>query len=160
MILDYAQAQGTLQDVSSGSEWSVSYMLRQDGRITQYRGYPDFIVREDGVGTTVIVTGVGEMQSDRRDAVLQCGIHAVGQFRHPEATRSSMACIALHKNKTVNVLICRLSSGTSDTDIDTLGTVSYRYVTDTNPLSLFQQEDVLYKYTNCLYCVLSTTTDV
>ena len=49
MILDYAQAQGTLQDVCSGSEWSVSYMLRQDGRITQYRGYPDFIVREDGV---------------------------------------------------------------------------------------------------------------
>ena len=135
LILDYAQAQGTLQDVSSGSEWSVSYMLRQGGHITQYRGYPDFIVREDGIGATVIVTGVGEMQSDRRDAILQCGIYTVGQFQHPEATRSSMACIALHKNKNVNVFMCRLSSGTN-----TLGTVSYRYVGDTSPLSLYQQD--------------------
>ena len=82
LIMDFALIDGTLQPVSSGSEWAVSYSLIQGDSVTRYRG---FIMRKDsGIGARFILTGVGESQSNLKDS----------ELRKPESNNSKIACVA------------------------------------------------------------------
>ena len=82
------------------------------------------------------------MQSDEKDAVLQGGICAIGEFRKKKEVSNEILCIALHKNKTANVLLARLD-GHGRLSNNALGSVSYKYIQDTNPLSLTSAEGVM-----------------
>ena len=97
---------------SAGSEWTISYCLIRRTVTTQYKGYPDFILRKyTGIGATYVLTGVGEAQSDQNDVTLQGGIYTVGQFRKRECGRK-VCCIALLKNKSMNILVAELKDPT------------------------------------------------
>ena len=129
----------------AGSEWIISYCLIQGGVITQYKGYPDFIPRKNtGEGATIVLTGVGEVQSDQNDVTLQGGIYTVGQLRKRECGRK-VCCIALLKNKSMNILVAELKDPTptgSSLLSNVLGEVTYKYVVGINPLDLSIAEDV------------------
>ena len=57
LIMTYTSVTGSLQSVSSGSEWTVSFCLQQGDDITHYCGYPDFITRKaTGVGATYAIS--------------------------------------------------------------------------------------------------------
>ena len=87
LILDLSKEDGKIRQISLGSEWAVSYLLLQGSQVTHYRGYPDnFIQKQSSMGAAIILTGVGETQSDNKDAMLQGGIYAVGEYRKPEST--------------------------------------------------------------------------
>ena len=150
-ILDFADSEGKLQRTSVGSDWEVSYVLKQGSQTTKYRGYPDFIIRKDGIGASFILVAVGETQSDKKDAVMQGGIYAVGKIN---ATSNPVTCIALHKNKTANVMVAKLDRSSSPpSPPDSLGVVSYKYVEDTNPLVLTTADGVMdfaNRVTTCL----------
>ena len=146
LILDLSKAEGKIRQISLGSEYAVSYVLLQGSQVTHYSGYPNHIVkRPSGVGAAIILTGVGETQSDNKDAVLQGGIYAVGEFRKPES-KHEIACIALHKNKSMNVMVAKLDTGctpaTPSLVGNVLGRVTYKYVVDTVPLDLKVAETV------------------
>ena len=146
LILDLSKAEGKIRQISLGSEYAVSYVLLQGSQVTHYSGYPNHIVkRPSGVGAAIILTGVGETQSDNKDAVLQGGIYAVGEFRKPES-KHEIACIALHKNKSMNVMVAKLDTGctpaTPSLVGNVLGRVTYKYVVNTVPLNLKVAETV------------------
>ena len=57
---------------------------------------------------------------------MQGGISTVGQFRKINATTNPVTCIALHKNKTANVMVAKLDRSSSlPSPPDSLGVVSY-----------------------------------
>lgn len=139
LIMSFASKEGSVQSVSMGSEWSVSFCLLQGENRSHYRGFPDFIVRRDGSGgATFVVIAVGEAQSNEKDAVLQGGIYAVGQLRKRES-KEQVACVALHKNKSMNLMVASRSAvsprATISPSTRIVGQVCYKYVADTVPLS-------------------------
>ena len=81
LILDLSKTEGKIRQISLGSEWAVSYLLLQGSQVMHYRGYPDHIVqKQSGMGAAIILTGVGETQSDNKDAVLQGEIYRKSGF--------------------------------------------------------------------------------
>ena len=92
------------------------------------------------MGANYTLVAVGEMQSDEHDAVLQAGIYSVGMFRKSEVTKK-VCVVAVHKNKAANIMLAQLD--TSHSTPDSLETVSYKYIQDTNPLSLKSKEGVM-----------------
>ena len=144
LVMSFASMEGPVQAVSMGSEWSVSFCLLQGDNLTHYRGFPDFIVRRDGSGATFVIIGVGEAQSNEKDAVLQGGIYAVGQLLKRDC-REQVSCIAVHNNKSVNIMVANVSSRSTSAHISPrapisssthmMGCVTYKYVIDTMPLN-------------------------
>ena len=136
LIMSFAQKESSVQRVSMGSEWSVLFCLLQGDSLSHYRGFPDFIVRRDGSGATFVVIAVGESQSND-DPTLQGGIYAVGQLRKREC-KDQVACIALHKNKSINIMIASRISPRAPISPSThiVGQETYKHVVDTVPLSI------------------------
>lgn len=142
LIMTYTGVPGHLQRVSVGSEWTVSFCLKQGDEVTHYCGYPDFITRrETGVGATFVITGVGEAQSDLNDSALQGGIYAVGELRKRESGKK-ITCIALRKQKSASVLIAELDDSAASHCPLSIGGVSYKYVDDTLSLCLKDSYEV------------------
>ena len=65
----------------------------------------------------------------------------VGEFRKKQEVSNEIVCNALHENKTANVMLAQLDRGGRLSD-NALGSISYKYVQDTNPLSLTSAEGV------------------
>ena len=93
-----------------------------------------------------------------KDCVLQGGIYTVGEFQKAE----SKTKIALHKNKSTNILVAELTRGISSTPssppsspLPLLGEVTYKYVVDTSPLSLKIPEQVS-EFSNRLVTTLNS----
>ena len=118
------------------------FILIQKSTVTKFKGYPDFLIRKSAVGSQYIIKAIGEMQSNERDTVLQGGIYSVGEFRKKQEVSNEIVCIALHENKTANVMLARLDRG-GVLPNNALGSISYKYVEDTNPLSLTSAEGVM-----------------
>ena len=126
LIMNFAAVEGSLQTVSMGSEWSVSFCLQQGDSITHYRGFPNFILRKDvGVGAAFVITGVCESQSNLKDPVLQGGIYAVGELRKRES-KNKVTCISLRKNKSINILVAELETESTTSSLPCMGSVSYK----------------------------------
>ena len=81
-ILQYAHSEGQLRALSSGSEWTVSFVLLHNTDECSFKGYPDFLICKDSIGARVMVVSCGEMQSDGKDPILQVGIYALKEDKH------------------------------------------------------------------------------
>ena len=82
---------------SVGSNWEVSYVLKQGSQTTKYRGYRDNFIQKDGIVANFVAAR--ETQTDRKDTVMQEVIYTARQFQKINATTNPVTCIALHKNK-------------------------------------------------------------
>ena len=137
LILYLSNTEGKIQKISIGSEWGMSYVLLQGSQSTLYRGYPNYIIQKQ--------RSVGGSHRNNKDAVLQGGIYAVEELRKPEC-KYQIACIALHKNKSINVMVAELDTGctpaTPSLMGNVLGRVTYKYVVNTVPLDLKVAETV------------------
>lgn len=79
---------------SAGTEWGVSFVLFSNGTPSSFRGYPDFVIMQEGVGARVVLVTVGETQSNAKDSVPQAGIYGVGEFKKEEVGRK-LVCVAV-----------------------------------------------------------------
>ena len=60
-----------------GQDFGVSYVLLCKNTKYSFRGYPDFVVHTDDIGTGRILVATGEIQSTRH-ADIQNSIYGVG----------------------------------------------------------------------------------
>ena len=101
LILRYSgQTEMSITSTEQGTEWSVNYMLMDSStsEIQAFRGWPDFCITENTVGAGVMLVSIGEVQS-------QLGKYTIGQFRAQNIPQNKLGCIAVFKDKTVNLAI-------------------------------------------------------
>ena len=107
LILRYSgRTEMSITSTEQGTEWSVNYMLMDSStsEIQAFRGWPDFCITENTVGAGVMLVSIGEVQS-HGDCLSQLGKYTIGQFRARNIPQNKLGCIAVFKDKTVNLAI-------------------------------------------------------